>query len=322
MKLTLACAATVLASLLSGGAEEIARTGYLRVAETEEATRLQTGITRFQKDGVTVDLVGAIHIADREYYHKLNQRLGGYERVLFEMVGGEHLALESAPAANGGGQPAEAEEIEFELVDEDEADEGITHGDELEAAGTGGLQVVYSMVSRFLGLSSQSSEIDYRRPHFVHADLTFEEFAALQAERGETVMGFARDAAAASQEAGEPAAQVDPAKLMQAMVSGRSDLVKLEIVRTLGSSADQIGGFAGESVIITDRNRRCIEVLDREIEAGRSDLAIFYGAAHYPDLEERLLERGFRRVGHEWITAWDIPLRRAPAAPETGNEEP
>jgi len=60
-------------------------------------------------------------------------------------------------------------------------------------------------------------------------------------------------------------------------------------------------------VIITDRNQRCLEVMHRELAAGRGKLGIFYGAAHFPDMEKRLLEQGFKRTRHEWITAWDIP---------------
>ena len=59
--------------------------------ETEDATLLQTAVTRYEKDGVTVDLIGAIHIADKAYYDKLNKLFTSYDSLLFEMVGGEGM---------------------------------------------------------------------------------------------------------------------------------------------------------------------------------------------------------------------------------------
>jgi hypothetical protein len=43
---------------------------------------------------------------------------------------------------------------------------------------------------------------------------------------------------------------------------------------------------------------------------GAMRIGLFYGAGHMPDLEKRLQrDLGFRRIGHDWITAWDIELR-------------
>jgi hypothetical protein len=61
---------------------------YVRVDEDDTAARLQTTVITLEKNGVQVDLVGAIHIADKAYYDKLNERFTGYDKVLFEMVGG------------------------------------------------------------------------------------------------------------------------------------------------------------------------------------------------------------------------------------------
>ena len=63
---------------------------YIRVEEDDKAARLQTSIVTMEKDGKRVDLIGAIHIADKAYYSKLNERFSQYDRLLFEMVGGEN----------------------------------------------------------------------------------------------------------------------------------------------------------------------------------------------------------------------------------------
>ncbi len=38
-------------------------------------------------------------------------------------------------------------------------------------------------------------------------------------------------------------------------------------------------------------------------------IAIFYGAAHMPDMEERLLAMGFTKTGERWLRAWDLRKR-------------
>ena len=260
-------------------------TDFIRVDENDSAARLQTAVTRFKKDGASVELIGAVHLGDKAYYSKLNKRFERYDALLFEMIGGEKI---------GGG--AEAAE------DADGEGEGKAGGQNLDA-----LHQIYGMISRFLGLTDQMSQIDYNKKHFVHADLSLQEFQDLQKERGESVLGFALDAARQMEKDGAAANQPDMAKLLTAMMSGNSNAVKLEIVHTLGAGDDQIAGFAGESVIISDRNAKCLKVLEEQVAGGKRKLGIFYGAAHFPEMEKRLLEAGWKRAGQEWITAWDIP---------------
>ncbi|MES2921511.1 MAG: hypothetical protein V4819_08195 [Verrucomicrobiota bacterium] len=247
--------------------------GFIRVDEDDAAARLQTAVTRYEKDGAGVDLIGAVHIADKAYYKTLTTRFATYDSLLFEMIGGERYAAAPEPE-----EPAEKD--------------------------LSGLHQINGMVARFLNLAGQTESIDYTTKNFVHADLTNAEFIQMQADRGESLLGFAMKAGKLDPDTPN---QLDPAKLLKAMLSGSSNLVKLEIVHTLGRGDDQIAAFAGESVIITDRNARCLEVMNRQLAAGRKNLGIFYGAAHFPDMEKRLQEQGFKRVKQEWLTAWDIP---------------
>ena len=276
---------------------------YIRVDEDDSAARLQTAVTRMEKDGATVDLIGAVHIADKAYYEALVERFKGYDALLFEMIGGEKLGRVEA-----GAEPEAVEEPEA-----DDTEETETAAPEKERD-LSGLRGIYDSVARFLQLSGQSESIDYRAPNFVHADLTLAEFNRLQDERNESVLGFALKSAlnADKTKTREP----DAAKLLAALLTGKSNLLKLELVHTLGQGDDQIAAFAGESVIISDRNQRCIDVMNREIAAGHKNLGIFYGAAHFPDMEKRLVELGFKRVKQEWMTAWDIPKKAAPAPKE------
>ncbi len=254
---------------------------FIRVDEDDTAARLQTAVTRYEKDGHSVELIGAVHIADKAYYQALTTRFEGYDSLLFEMIGGEKFAV-------------------HEKIAEGAQENNLS-----------GLHKIYDMVGAFLNLTGQTGSIDYTTKNFVHADLTLAEFTRMQAERGESLIGFAMKAGKMDPDAPN---QPDPAKLLKAMLSGSSNLVKLEIVHTLGHGDDQIAAFAGESVIISDRNKRCLEVMNTEFAAGHNHLGIFYGAAHFPDMEKHLLELGFKRTKQEWFTAWNIPKAEAKPA--------
>ena len=244
-------------------------TDFIRVDEDEKAARLQTGITTYQKEDLSVSLIGAVHIADKAYFEKLTARFKKQDKLLFEMIGGENMAKIQNNAAKDG------------VVD------------------ISAMAKTYAMVARFLNLAEQKKEVDYTAKNFVHADFTLKEFEKLQKERGETILSFAMKA--------EEQAQLSPEKLLQTLLSGNSNAVKLEVVHSLGKGDEQMGGLGGQSVIITDRNKKCFAVLNQEIEKGSKQIGIFYGAAHFPDIEKTLLSRGFKKQSHQWLTAWDIP---------------
>ena len=262
---------------------------YIRVTEDESQARLQTSITTLEKDGKRVDLVGAIHIADAAYYETLNERFPAYDRVLFEMVGGEKIGQSQEEKDKESEQPAEKGNLS-------------------------GLRDIYTMVATFLQLKGQSETIDYKAKNFVHADLTMKEFQDKQKERNESLLGLALKAGV-NPETQKNVKQPDATKLMQAMLSGNGNMMKLELIHTLGDGDDQIGMFAGETVILTDLNAKCIEVLDQEIAKGHENLAVFYGAAHFSSMEKSLTDKGWKRTKEEWLTAWDIPkaVKKLPA---------
>ncbi len=288
-KQRLAGALTLMILAVSAQAET-----FIRVDEDDAAARLQTAVTHYEKDGASVDLIGAIHIADKAYYRKLSDRFKTYDSLLFEMIGGERVAELKKAASTPPPTPV------VPAPEQKKKEQDLS-----------GLHKVYDMAAKFLDLAGQLECIDYTSPNFVHADLTNAEFNALQKERGESLLGFALKASKATPEKTE---EPDSMKLLSALISGKSNRVKLEIVHTLGQSDSQIAAFAGESVIISDRNQRCLEVMNRELAAGHKHLGVFYGAAHFPDMEKRLLDQGFKRVKQDWLTAWDIPKKEAKPA--------
>lgn len=279
---------------------------FIRVEETETATHLQTAVVRFTKGEASVELVGAVHIADKKYYEALNQRFESYEALLFEGIGGDKPAAAPAAAAEAEEGPAE----EPEVAEEAPAEEGPV--EEIPAAKVpakkeklDGLHGAYESGAKWLGLAYQMKVIDYWKANFVHADLSMAEFTALQKERGETLLGFVIKSGLKKTD--KPVKEPSSLKLLVSLVRGDKDGLKRELVHTLGAGDDQVAALAGDNVIIGDRNAKCLEVLDREVLAGKKKLGIFYGAAHFPDMEKRLVEGGWTKDGEEWMTAWEIP---------------
>ena len=276
---------------------------FIRVEETATATHLQTAVVRFTKGEASVELVGAVHIADKKYYEALNQRFEGYEALLFEGIGGDQPAAAPEAAAAVEEVPPE-EPADPEVAEEAPAEEVPALKKPAKKEKLDGLHGAYESGAKWLGLAYQMKVIDYRKPNFVHADLSMAEFTALQKERGETLLGFVLKSGLKKTD--KPVKEPSSLKLLVSLVRGDKNGLKRELVHTLGAGDDQVAALAGDNVIIGDRNAKCLEVLDREVLAGKKKLGIFYGAAHFPDMEKRLVEGGWTKTGEEWMTAWEI----------------
>jgi hypothetical protein len=76
------------------------------------------------------------------------------------------------------------------------------------------------------------------------------------------------------------------------------------------------------STLITERNKKALRVLDRELMAGKRRIAIFYGAGHMKDMEDRLInEFKMRRVSATWLTAWRMDGAPAAAKPDAAKPD-
>ena len=251
---------------------------FIRFVDKEFTGELQTAISTYQSPrGVTVALVGAVHVADRAFYDALNARFKTYDAVLYELVGDPEALLTQETAAS----PSMIRVLQKSLV-------GI------------------------LDLHFQLDGIDYTAPNFVHADFTAEEFSERQRERGESILTFilqAASAQAASKDGQALGQQVSPWEVMRALFSrDRSNRLKLIVASQFDKADEMLATIEGEegSVIITERNERVIEVLKEQISVGKRKLAVFYGAGHLLDLDQRLIDLNFKLGEHEWLTAWDV----------------
>ncbi len=63
-------------------------TDFIRYVSEDAGDSLQTAIASYVgPTGAVVDLVGAVHIADKKYFESLNTRFKTYDAVLYELVG-------------------------------------------------------------------------------------------------------------------------------------------------------------------------------------------------------------------------------------------
>ena len=267
----------VLAATAAGPAFGESATLFARVDEDadDRPRALQLAIHSYSRDGITVDLIGAIHVGDASYYAGLNDRFRGYDAVLFELV---------APAGvDFAGEPDKRRGILSN------AQGGLTH---------------------LLDLSFQLEEIDYGMPNLVHADLSPDELRQSMAERNESLYTyFWRLFFASVNEYTRDPLGLRDWQLLSAMVRGGEDPSFKILMAYEMTNMDTVRDLLGEdsdSAIIGARNERAIQVLHRELDAGSRRVGIFYGVAHMPDLEERLVGAGFELAGTDWVDAWNL----------------
>ena len=281
MKRFLLLQATLAFAVLTAAEEP---TNFIRFVEEDESDSLQTAVVSYESpQKVKVDLVGAIHIADKAYFDGLNVRFKGYEAVLYELVG---------PSFEERGKPEakkQAEKLQW----------------------VGQLQ---TMMRDTLKLHGQLEGIDYTAKNFVHADMDMSQFTQTQTEKQESFLSLYLKAAQAQKEVNEKrGVNSDAAGMVMLLkiltMKDSSTELKRMIAQEFDSVEDIMAGMeTGDgTVLVGERNKVALQVLDKEIVAGKKRIAIFYGAAHLGDMEERLLKKGFKRTKVEWLKAWDLP---------------
>ncbi len=238
---------------------------------------LQTAIVRFGppagKTGPTVDLIAAVHVAEADYYESLNGLFKNYDAVLFEMI-------------------TDAKRYRGPAKEKDRSNPV--------SAMQGGLKDL-------LELEFQLDAIDYTPDHFVHADMTPEEFKQSMRTRNESfldlflrMIGYGMSGASKGQDARLWAAFLAKDRayaLRQVFAEQFADLRQLTRV---------IEGEKG-STILAQRNQKALDVLRREIDTGKARIALFYGAAHLTDMAKQLeTSFGLELKSVRWIRAWKL----------------
>ena len=275
--------------LPAAAAEQKAEQKFVRLAHDVrgDVTALETAIVTFQatrpeEAGLTVDLVGAVHVGEKSYYEALNDAFAQYDAVLFEMV---------APAGTRIPKGAKAE-------------------------GAHPVNVMQNGMKNLLGLEHQLECIDYTKENLVHADMSPERFAKSMEERGENIWQimlrlFAHGLAQQAQQTGKSKSSSggELELLMALFDSNRSQGLKRMMAEQFADIDGMSAALDGKkgSTLISERNKVALEELGRQIAAGKKHIAIFYGAAHLPDFKRRLeADFALRRSDERWLIAWNM----------------
>ncbi|MGE0494717.1 MAG: hypothetical protein AB7S38_36240 [Vulcanimicrobiota bacterium] len=255
---------------------------YVRVVRDPRgnARSLQTSITSMvDPQGRQLDLVATTHLAERGYYERLNRQFQAYDAVLYELIS-------DTPQQD---LPAHLSE---------------TASDPLSATQQG--------LANLLGLDFQLRHIDYTAPNFVHADLTFSEFQQAMVAGNESVATIlARLINSSVNEVEDPKelealSQINLLKILTVGPSAADQRLLRQALASTFAQMDRTISALGGTALLDGRNQRALEVLDRRLEAGDRKLALFYGAAHMPDLESRLHQAGWKTGRRSWLTAWNL----------------
>ncbi|MFO0817876.1 MAG: hypothetical protein U1A77_08040 [Pirellulales bacterium] len=260
---------------------------FLRVKRDEDQTvlALETSITRYvprdaAREPLFVDLVAVVHIGEHDYYEALNKRFKDYDAVLYELVAPEGTRIPKGGGKGGGAHPVSA---------------------------------MQNGMKSMLGLEFQLERVDYTPRHFIHADMTPEEMSKSMSDRQESWsqmflrmigQGIAQQAKQQQQGGGG-----DFALLAALFAKDRTVRLKRILATQFEDMDASLAALDGPdgSTLITQRNKKALQVLDRELKAGKKRIAIFYGAGHMVDLEQRLLaDFALRRTDESWLTAWSM----------------
>jgi len=278
---------------------------YVRYVGDDKRGKLQTVIVTMEKGDVHLDLVGAVHVADPEYYRTLTKLFAGYEELLFELVDGQKMKqdLEGGPKpAAKKGPPGPLKQGEFPPDDDETTEKERSPAFKV-------ISLLMHGFGNYFHLQYQTDGIDYHTKNFVHADVSMDEFVRMQADKGESFVDLMRKALEAQLEVGSDRTSEPKGSQLLLALLGDSSGLKVAMARQLAAADELVAVMEkqdGGSVIITERNRKALAVLDREVAAGRKNLGIFYGAAHLSEMETELEKKGYHRTGERWMTAWDI----------------
>ena len=288
---------------------------YVRYVGDDKRGKLQTVIVTMKNGDVQVELIGAVHVADADYYRALTKLFTGYEELLFELVDGQKMKrdIEAGPKPSAKKTPLKQGEFP---PDDDDAPAEKERSPAFKI-----ISMLMHGFGNYFHLQYQTDGIDYHTKNFVHADVSMDEFVRLQADKGESFVDLMRKAIEAQLEVGSDRNSEPKGSQFLLALLGDSSGLKVAMARQLAATGDVVSEMEkhdGGTVIITERNKKALSVLDREVAAGRKNLGIFYGAAHLSAMEAEMEKTGFHRTGERWVNAWDIKPRadevRAPAA--------
>ena len=261
---------------------------FLRLHEdkADGPIALETAIVRYghknntADDTTHLDLVAAVHIGEKEYFSTLNQLFRTYDVVLYELV-----APPNARVPQAGGRPS------------------------------GAIGTAQQGLTKLLGLQFQLDQIDYTARNFVHADLSPQEFNRAMQRRGESWWTMfskimQESMARANEKPKKQSPELSFGDLFGIVFGSNRELKMKRVLADQFSNMEVLTtAFGGEegSSLITDRNTAALSVLKQQLQKRSQSIAIFYGAAHMHDFDQRL-RKDFQLQPTEavWLEAWNL----------------
>ena len=260
------------------------RATYTRCYQTEPDTYLlQTGYRTFKPKsgrGPVIELLGAAHIGEADYYAALQRRMDQSDAVLYEMV-----TDEKNPA-----NPLTPEESAQKM------------------SGS-----AYNKLAGLLNLSSQKACLRYDRKHFYRCDMTVQQMQALlAAEKNQGGKQESEAKRAEGQFSNLSNAMRGRSWLLNFGFWAANKLpalkarLKFAMVVNTPSSQEEISSSSRLTQLINaDRNAHVLRELPTFIAKHPKvkHLVIFYGSAHLPGLADGLAKRGYTPDGPiRWLT--------------------
>jgi len=166
-----------------------------------------------------------------------------------------------------------------------------------------------------LGLQFQLRAIDYSKPNFRLADMSMAELEAALAARGADDGGLMGTLAGTSFPARMASMLLGLLKFADGLTGGAlKEMIKAVLLELFAdgeilAAAEQQVGKGFMEVILVERNAAALAGL-RDV-GPEAEVAVFYGAAHLPDLARRLEGEGYRLEDVTWFPAIEVDLGKA-----------
>lgn len=290
---------------------------WFRVLREENVPiALETSIVAFtgqyNERPVSVSLIGAIHLAEKDYYLALNEKFQEFDVVVFELVapkGAEIKSLLKYDPDGASKAPSPVNVVGF----------------------------IQYWIGKALGFSYQVDCVNYGVDNLVRGDCDAEEFYVKLLVNGD-FFRFFYNVFLDSFLADPDREDLSTAGLLAICCASDKRLVarrysalemegdsfveaerqtrELNALKTLDANDEEYQQLLEkyqlkerENVIIHFRNQKALQEVRRQLQHGHSNIAVFYGAAHLPDLAEKLQDDFNLQLDPnvEWLRAWDMP---------------
>jgi len=245
---------------------------YVRTVERTDGVAVsQTKTQKLVAPGKPdIYLVGVAHIGSKSYYSEIQAVLNAQDVVLFEGV--RSKGKPSVPVKPDPKAPKQ----------------------------------MYQVISDALGLDFQLFDIDYNHPNWINSDLSMEELDRLNKKAGK---GKATDFDMVEKllDPNSPQTQQAAAFFGSAPASIKEAL-KIFLVEKISTIETMLNASldpATVSILLTERNKSIAKAFEKAISVANppKSVAIFYGAAHLPEVQKALAARyGYKPADQQWFT--------------------